>query len=81
VPKSGLVAANYYALGAREIPTRSPTVTKAAQRIVLSLADSLDGIVYVRDISQAYMKSRSAQERDVFLVPPPEINIDEGMLL
>jgi hypothetical protein len=81
VPKSRLVAANYRDFGAREIPTRSPTVTKAAQRVVLSLAASLDGKVYVRDISQAYTQSRSALERDVYLVPPPEMDIDDGMLL
>jgi hypothetical protein len=43
VTKSRLIAANYRDHDSRQIPTRSPTVTKAVQHIVMCMAASLDG--------------------------------------
>jgi hypothetical protein len=84
VPKSRLVAANYRDRGACDVPTRSPTVTKAAQRIVVSLAASLvcaGGSLYTRDISQAYTQSDTGLERQVFLEPPPEMELEDDEVL
>jgi hypothetical protein len=51
----GLVAQNYKEDGAAELPVPSPTVSRAAQRVGLSIAASLKGNgAYMRDVSMAY---------------------------
>ena len=73
VTKSRLVARNYRDLGAECIATRSPTVSRMAQRLAVCIAaiyPELDS--YVRDISQVYIQNQTTLERPVYLLPPAE---------
>jgi hypothetical protein len=84
VMKSRLVAKNFRDQGARSIPTRSPTVSKAAQRIVLATAASMipkGNQMYVRDISQAYTQSETLLERDIYLNAPVELKLSDDEVL
>jgi len=80
--KSRLVAQNYRDAGAATIPTRSPTVTRWAQRLLLLLAALFPELdVYLRDISQSYTQSTSALQRNVYLRPPADFGLIEGFVL
>lgn len=80
--KSRLVAQNYNDEGAAELPVRSPTVSRAAQRVCLSMAASLKGNkAYMRDVSMAYTQSETNLERRVFLRAPKEMGLGEDEVL
>jgi hypothetical protein len=81
--KSRLVAQNFRDKAAEAIPTRSPTVTRAAQRVTLSFAASrkATNVAYIRDVSQAYTQSQEPLDRRVFLEPPIEMNLPKDKLL
>jgi len=80
--KSRLVAQNYRDYHARKIPTKAPTISKLGQRIALCIAAmNPEGQAYLRDVTQAYTQSKSELERDVFLEPPPEMNLPSGKVL
>ena len=82
VPKSRLVAQNYCDEGALEISTRSPTISRTGQRLVLATAaQNADHVLYSRDIIQAYLQSQSELERSIFLKPPMELNLDDDFVL
>ena len=82
VEKSRLVAQNVRDKGAAAIPTRSPTVSRMGQRMLVATASLYPHhSSYVRDISQAYIQSSTTLERDVYLKPPPEMNLAEDELL
>jgi len=80
--KSRLVAQNFRDNEARGIPTKAPTISRFGQRIALAIAAmNADGHAYVRDITQAYTQSNSELERDVYLTPPPEMQLTPGKVL
>lgn len=80
--KSRLVAQNFRDYQARSIPTKAPTISKLGQRLSLAIAAMHpNGNAYVRDITQAYIQSKSELERDVYLKPPPEMNLSEDKVL
>jgi hypothetical protein len=80
--KSRLVAQNYRDEGASDMPVRSPTVSRAAQRVCLSFAASLKGNQgYLRDVSMAYTQSTTKLERRVFLRPPKEMQLADDEVL
>jgi hypothetical protein len=84
VPKSRLVATNYRDHGARSLPTRSPTVTKAAQRVVIATAASMmseANVPYVRDIKQAYTQATTKLVREVYLRAPKEMELGDDEIL
>ncbi|OXV09105.1 hypothetical protein Egran_03132, partial [Elaphomyces granulatus] len=71
--KSRLVIQAYNDDGKREILTQSPTIQRVSQRIVLCIAASTEFDLYLRDVSQAYVQSKTNLNRDVFAKPPKEI--------
>lgn len=80
--KSRCVARNFRDSGATYIPTRSPTVTRWAQRLSLCLAAIVpERNTYVRDISQAYVQSHWKLHRNIYLEPLSEMDIDSKYLL
>jgi hypothetical protein len=82
VQKSRLVAQNFNDKGAADIPTRSPTVSRVAQRFIIAAAAIFPtNVVYIRDISQAYVQSHSYLERPVYLEAPPEMEVAENHVL
>jgi hypothetical protein len=58
----------------------APTASKSSFRIVLALAISQGTAVYTRDVSQAYVSSDAKLARDVYVRPPPELNVEPGVL-
>lgn len=36
---------------------------------------------WAHDITQSYLQSDSSQQRDVYLIPPPELKFPKGQLL
>jgi hypothetical protein len=62
-------------------------VQRVSQRIILVLATTLRDkqekplSVYLRDISQAYVQSRTPLDRDFFARPPTELGLEPGTIL
>lgn len=86
VRKSRLVARNFRDATATSIPTRSPTISRAAQRLAFSFAASevrKGSKVFLRDVTQAYTQSDAAHglTRNVFLEPPAEMGLDDTFVL
>jgi len=80
--KSRLFAQNFRDYQARSILAKAPTISKLGQRLAIAIAAMHpDGHEYVRDITQAYVQSRSKLERDVNLEPPTEIHLPEEKVL
>lgn len=81
--KSRLVVQGYSDSGKDKILMQAPTIQRASQRILLSLAPSLyaqDMKLYLRDISQAYTQSQTQLTRDVYLKPPAELGLQSKFL-
>lgn len=79
---SRLVAQNYREIFSREIPTKSPTISRFGQRLALCIAAMYPThIPYVRDITQAYIQSKDNLLRQVYLRPPEEMNLSEDAIL
>jgi hypothetical protein len=83
IRKSRLVAQNYNDKDSAEIPTRAPTISKAALRVVVATAASMrkTNRAYLRDITQAYTQAESALERAVYLEAPPEMKLSQDHVL
>ena len=80
--KSRLVAQNYADVEAASIATKAPTVQRFSQRVALSIAASLPNMkVYTRDVTQAYIQSRSRLEREVYIRAPKEMELKDGYVL
>eukprot|EP00171_Calliarthron_tuberculosum_P022770 IDg22770t1 len=80
--KAGIVV---QAIGSKDkdkqmLITYSPTVTRTSVRIMLSISTKLRLKIFLRDISQAYPSSFGKLLREVYVVPPKELNIDEDIL-
>ena len=81
--KSRLVVQGYGDSGKDKILTQAPTIQRASQRILLSLASSFyaqDMKLYLRDISQAYTQSQTRLTRDIYLKPPAELGLQSKFL-
>ena len=60
VEKSRLIAHNYRDYRSRHIPTEAPTISKIGQGLALIIvAMKTDGNAFVRDVTQAYVQSKS----------------------
>jgi hypothetical protein len=85
--KSRLVIQAYNDPGKDWILTQSPTVQWVSQRLILALAVTLRDSnkkrpsLYLRDISQAYVQSRTPLARDFFARPPPELGLYPNTIL
>ena len=60
--------------------TYSPTVNRSSVRIMLAVAAAMRLDIYLRDISQAYVSSDAHLLREVYVIPPPELGLDEDIL-
>jgi hypothetical protein len=79
--KSRLVAQNFRDHAASSVTTRSPTVSRLAQRVAVMSAAISRLPVFVRDVSQAYTQSESFLERSVYVRAPREMNLAEDEVL
>ena len=79
--KSRLVIQAYNDHGKRTILTQSPSIQRASQRLLISMAISMDLDIYKRDISQAYTQSKSSLMRDVYIQPPAELELPNDVRL
>lgn len=78
--KSRLVIQAYNDAGKVEVLTQSPTIQRASQRLILAIMPTFSKILqlYLRDISQAYVQSRSTLNRTFYAQPPKEMKLDLG---
>lgn len=66
--KSRLVTNNHNDEGFTTIETRAPTLKRCSQIILPALAASDDAfIVFIRDVTQAYVQFTSSLERNVYI--------------
>lgn len=80
--KSRLVAQNYSDDEATCIPTKAPTVQRFTQRLAMALASSLPGTTtYTRDVTQAYIQSKTNLEREVYIRAPKELGLPADYVL
>src|SRR5579871_5780926 len=83
--KSRLVVQAYDDQNKNMILTQSPTIQRVSQRIILAMAATLMNTrnlaLYSRDITQAYVQSLTTLNRDFFIRPPPELNLQPGSIL
>jgi hypothetical protein len=68
--------------GKDEIMTRTPTVSRASTRLMLSIAASHpDKILKSRDLDQAYTQSETLFSRKVLCEVPEELGLDDSWVL
>jgi hypothetical protein len=80
--KSRLVAQNFADFAAGAVPTRAPTISRAAERVCLSFAASIPGNkTYVRDVSQAYTQADDDLDRLVAIEAPEEMGLGVEFVL
>lgn len=60
-------------------PTDSPTVSKNAVRLFLTIAASQNWKVKTTDIKSAFLQGRKL-ERNVYIIPPKEANTEDGKI-
>lgn len=81
-PKSRLVVQAFKDSGKEQVLTQSPTLQRVSQRILLSFSVSLKNHnLYLRDITQAYVQSRTHLIRDFYIKPPIELGLNKDTLL
>lgn len=74
--KSRLVIQGFADGGKEAILTQAPTIQRASQRLILALAPSLIStgfILWIRDITQAYVQSATPLNRAIYAALPKEI--------
>jgi hypothetical protein len=72
--KSRLVVQAYGDDEKRLVLTQSPTIQRISQRVILCIAAMKEESgLYLRDISQAYVQSTTALNRDFYINPPGEL--------
>ncbi|KAI0992684.1 hypothetical protein K3495_g15501, partial [Podosphaera aphanis] len=74
--KSRLVIQAFNDQGKKTVLTQSPTIQRVSQRLILAIAPSLAirGIrLFSRDITQAYVQSKSKLARPIYASPPREM--------
>jgi hypothetical protein len=80
--KSRLVIQAYKDTEKDTVLTQSPTIQRASQRLILSLAAVLpDTTLYLRDITQAYTQSKTQLNRNFFVRPPAELKLKDRSIL
>ena len=82
--KSRLVAQNFRDIAATQLLTKSPTISRMAQRTglcIMTLKRKRNGKAFTRDIKQAYTQSEFQLERVIYLWPVQEMNFPEGKIL
>ena len=62
-----------------DVPVDSPTVSKCTVRMVLAIAVAKQWVVKAIDIKSAFLQGQALQ-RDVYLKPPKEANVDKDMI-
>ena len=80
--KSRIVVQAYNDEGKDLVLTQSPTIQRVSQRLIICLAAMLrdnDTELYLRDITQAYVQSKSTLNRDFYIRPPPELGTELGI--
>lgn len=78
--KSRLVVQAFNDQGKQNILTQSPTIQRASQRLIISLAAMMDPSPGVRDISQAYVQSKSSLVRPFFVKLPVGADLGGNIL-
>ncbi|EAQ91626.1 hypothetical protein CHGG_03561 [Chaetomium globosum CBS 148.51] len=74
--KSRLVVQGFGDAGKEAILTQSPTIQRASQRLILAIAPSLQRqgcLLWLRDITQAYVQSEKALQRKILAFLPQQI--------
>jgi hypothetical protein len=80
--KSRLVARNFADFTTGAVPTRAPTISRAAERVCLSFAASIPGNkTYVRDLSQAYTQADDDLDRLVAIEAPEDMGLGVEFVL
>ena len=80
--KSRLVVQAYHDSGKKQVLTQAPTIQRSSQRLILCLTASFpDRNLYIRDISQAYVQSKSYLNRRFYVKPPKELDLGNGNIL
>ena len=77
IMKARLVARGYEEEG--DIVSDSPTMNKSSLRVILSLAASKGWTLETTDIKSAFLQGDTIN-RDVFIKPPREANLEKGYL-
>lgn len=78
--KSRLVVQAYNDREKEFVLTKSPTIQRVSQRIILALSAMLPLDFYLRDITQAYVQSSTELNRDLYIRPPIEF-AEKGTIL
>ena len=72
--KSRLVVQAYNDVDKGLVLTQSPTIQRVSQRLMVCLAATLNNTkLYTRDVTQAYVLSKSNLSRDFYIRPPKEL--------
>lgn len=80
--KARLIAQNFKDKNALKILPRSPTISRMAQRVFLSIAPSYPKKkIYLRDIIQAYIQSLQNIARTIYFEPVPEMGLPKSVVL
>jgi hypothetical protein len=79
--KSRLVVQAYNDQEKELVLTQSPTIQRVSQRLILCLAAIGSHSLYLRDISQAYVQSTTTLNREFYVRPPCEMQIDDDSVL
>ena len=59
----------------------SPNIRQSSVRIAVCVAALLDLRMWAQDVNQAYLQSDQKLQREIFVVPPPELQLPEDKLL
>jgi hypothetical protein len=81
--KSRLVIQAYNDHDKTLVLTQSPTIQRMSQRIILALTACTmsDCHLYLRNITQAYVQSKTPLNRQFFIRPPSELNLSKDSIL
>ena len=80
--KSRLVIQAYRDGEKDTVLTQSPTIQRVSQRLILALAVTIGNTeLYLRDITQAYMQSKTQLNRQFYVRPPAELKLQKGTIL
>jgi hypothetical protein len=80
--KSRLVVQAHHDSGKKQVLTQAPTIQRASQQLILCLAAYFtERNLYIQDISQAYVQSKSLLNRQFYVKPPRELDLRQGNIL
>ncbi|POS82075.1 hypothetical protein EPUL_006366, partial [Erysiphe pulchra] len=79
--KSRLVIQGYNDSEKSKVLTQSPTIQRSSQRLLFPIGLIKGLNFYTRDITQAYIQSKTSLPRDIFVTPPVELNHPPNFLL